>query len=866
MRKLFISIVLLLSVSSVHAQTSIQVQAHKVVSIDEQFNVTFVIEGAKPTDFSWEPGADFDLVWGPQQGRSTSVQIINGKRTESSQTTYSYILRPLKTGKFTLAKASAKVKGNEIYSDPQVIEVVSSGSSSGQSSQPSQNQPSRAQSQQGNISDSDLFLRLSLNRSDVVVGEPIIATIKLYQRVNISGFEGVSFPSFNGFWSQEIEAPSNIEFQRETYDGQIYNAAVLRKFLLIPQHQGQLRIDPAELVCLVSVRVSSGGNSIFDGFFDEYRNVRKKVQTSPVTVNVSSLPSGAPSSFGGGVGEFSISASVSKDSIKTHEAATLVVKVAGKGNVSLLEAPKVSFPPDMEVYDTKITSNIAPGGMSGTRIYEYPFIPRSHGDFVIEPIKYSYYDVNQKKYVTLETSPLALTVLKGNEAGSSATVVAPGLTQKDVKNLDSDIRYINIKDPGLTVKGHFLLGSGLFWAIVSLLVAAAAALWLLLRRIAARKADVAGTRNRKATKMALKRLQLAGTFLKQNLYTAFYEELHKALLGFISDKLTIPVAELSKDRIIEALDEGNVPEEYIKTFIGMLDACEFARYSPSTGNDAMAAHYTAAADVISAIDSSMKTKRSGSKPAMLALLLLIMPFAAHAQEDVYVDSLWNAANTAYAEGQWDAAASGYEMISDMGLESAALYCNTGNAYAKSGNVPMAILCYERALKADPSYEDASYNLELMNSRIQDRIDPVPEFFLTKWMKDISYLMDSDAWAITVLVLLGLTLAMFIIFLLVPSVAGRRAGFFTGLVFLVFMCFAMGFSISQKKAYMNADKAIVMRPVVSVKSSPSAEASKDLFILHEGTKVTVLDQVGTWNNISLADGRQGWLPAADMERI
>ena len=298
----------------------------------------------------------------------------------------------------------------------------------------------------------------------------------------------------------------------------------------------------------------------------------------------------------------------------------------------------------------------------------------------------------------------------------------------------------------------------------------------------------------------------------------------------------------------------------------MLDGCEFARYSPSTGNDAMAAHYTAAADVISAIDSSMKTKRSGSKPAMLALLLLIMPFAAHAQEDVYVDSLWNAANTAYAEGQWDAAASGYEMISDMGLESAALYCNTGNAYAKSGNVPMAILCYERALKADPSYEDASYNLELMNRRIQDRIDPVPEFFLTKWMKDISYLMDSDAWAITVLVLLGLTLAMFIIFLLVPSVAGRRAGFFTGLVFLVFMCFAMGFSISQKKAYMNADKAIVMRPVVSVKSSPSAEASKDLFILHEGTKVTVLDQVGAWNNISLADGRQGWLPAADMERI
>ena len=866
MRKLLISLVLSLFVLTAHAQTSIQVQAHKVVSIDEQFNVTFVIEGAKPTDFNWEPGADFELVWGPQQGRSTSVQIINGKRTESSQTTYSYILRPLKVGKFTLAKASAKVKGDEIYSSPHTIEVVSSGSSSGQSSQPSQNQSSRPQSQQGNISDSDLFLRLSLNRSDVVVGEPITATIKLYQRVNISGFEGVSFPSFNGFWSQEIEAPSNIEFQRETYDGQIYNVAVLRKFLLIPQHQGRLNIDPAELVCLVSVRVSSGGNSIFDGFFDEYRNVRKKVQTKPVTVNVSALPAGAPASFGGGVGEFSISASVSKDTVKTHEAASLIVTVSGKGNVALLEAPKVSLPPDMEVYDTKVTSNIAPGGMSGTRKYEYPFIPRSYGDFVIEPIKYSYYDVNQKKYVTLETQPIALAVLKGNDTGSSATVVVPGSSQKDVKNLDSDVRYINVKDPLLVAKGHFLVGSGLFWIIMTLLVAAATALWLLLRRMAARRADVAGMKNRKATKMALKRLQLAATFLKQNLYTAFYEELHKALLGFIADKLMIPASELSKDKISDALKDGNVPQEDINAFIDILDACEFARYSPSTGNDAMAAHYAAATEVISAIDSSMKTKRSGSKPAMLALLLLAAPFAAQAHEDAYVDSLWNDANAAYAEGRWDAAVSGYEMISDMGLESAALYCNTGNAYAKSGNVPMAILNYERALKADPSYEDAAYNLELMNTRIQDRIDPVPEFFLKKWLSAISYIMNSDAWAIVSLVLLGLTLAMFLLFLLAPSVAGRRTGFFIGLVLLVFMSFALGFSISQKKTYMNADKAIVMRPVVSVKSSPSTESSKDLFILHEGTKVTVLDQVGTWNNISLADGRQGWLPASDMERI
>lgn len=845
------------------AQTEIQVQTHKVVALDEQFNVTFIIEGSKPSEFTWEPGEDFNLVWGPQQGRSSSVQIINGKRTESSQTTYSYILRPLKAGKFTLPAAAATVKGKGITSSPVTIEVVASGSSSSSSSAQSSGSSAARSRQQGTVSDNDIFLTMSLSRSNVVVGEPIIATLKLYQRVNIAGFEGASFPSFNGFWSQEVEAPSNIEFARETYDGQIYNAALIRRFILIPQHQGQIKIDPAELTCLVSVRISSGGSSIFDGFFDDYANVRKKVVSQPLTVNVSPLPAGAPSTFAGGVGEFSISAALSRDSLKTHEAASLVVTISGNGNISLLEAPKVNFPPDMEVYDTKAVSNVSKNGLSGSRRYEYPFIPRSYGNFTIEPIKYTYYDVNTKQYVTLETDPIQMYVAKGNDTEYSS-VVAPSVIRKDVKNLDSDIRYINTKDPALTAKGEFLLGSTAFWVVVFLLVAAAVICWAAFRRMAARKADVAGVKNRRATKMALKRLNLAGTFLKQNLYTAFYEELHKALLGFISDKLNIPVAELSRDRITDVLREGNVPQESVDKFIGILDACEFARYSPSSGNEAMAAHYEAAVDVISSIDSSMKAKKNNGRMAML-LILMLMPFAASASDD-YVDSLWNNANEAYAAGNWAEALEGYEMVSSMGLESAALYCNTGDAYYKSGNIPMAILYYERALKLDPSYSDAQYNLELMDSLIQDRIEPVPEFFAVKWLKDICYIMDSDAWAVAFLVLLALTLALFLMFILAPTPAGRRVGFFTGLVTLLLMTASLSFSVWQKNDYMKADKAIITRPVTSVKSSPSSEASKDLFVLHEGTKVTILDQVGNWNNISLADGRQGWLPASDMEKI
>lgn len=867
MKKLFLTLLSALAVFVSYAQTSIKVEAPNVVAADEQFNVTFIIEGENsPTDFTWTSNDDFQIQWGPQQGKSTSIQIVNGQRSKNVQNTYTYVLRPVKAGRFTLPAATAKVKGKTIASGTTSIEVVAGGASSGsQSAARSSSGQSYQRQQTAAVQDSDIFLSLNLDRTSVVVGEPVIATLKLYQRVNIAGFENVSFPTFNGFWSQEIEAPTNIEFAREVYDGQIYNAALLRKFVLVPQQQGKVTINPAELTCLVNIRVSNGGTSIFDGFFDDYRTVRKKVSTQPLTVTVNPLPAGAPSSFAGGVGKFNISARVSKDTLKTHEAASLILTVTGRGNVSLLEAPKVTFPLDMEVYDTKTSDKIDKSGLSGSRTYEYPFIPRSYGDFEIEPIRYSYYDVNQHKYVTLETQPIQLTVLKGDDTDVSTGVVVSGALQKDVKNLASDIRFINVKDSALVPQGRFFVGSALFWILTVLLFVVAVILWAALRHLAARRADVVGTRNRKATKMAMKRLQLASTFLKQNLYTAFYEELHKALLGFISDKLNIPSAELSRERIIEALTEGGVAQPVADTFISILDACEYARYSPATGNEAMAAHYTSALDVISSIDSDMKTRKNTSKAVLPVLILLLLPFAADAS-DVYVDSLWNTANQAYIDGRWADAVADYELISGMGLESAALYCNTADAYFKDGNISKAILFYERALRLDPSYEDARYNLELLNNTIQDRIDPVPDFILRVWAKDICYVMDSDAWAVCFLVLLALTLALALLFILGATAAGRRAGFFTGIVTLLLAVASLSFSLWQKNDYMSADDAIVMRPVTSVKSSPSSEASTDLFILHEGTKVRILDNVGNWYNVELADGRQGWILSKDIEII
>ena len=882
MKKLFLTISIALQALMLTAQTTMRVDVPNVVAADEQFNVTFIVEGDEnPKDFSWSQGDDFQLVWGPQQGRSTSVQIINGKTTRSSQFTYTYILMPKKTGKFTIPAATARLKGGkQITSGTATVEVVanSGSSSSGRGNQGGVQ--SSAPSSVGAIGDDDLFMRFTFSRKSAVVGEPIEATLKLYQRVNIAGFEDARFPAFNGFWSQEVEAPTNIEFQRENVDGNIYYSAVLRKYVLIPQQAGSITIDPAELVCVVNVRVApTGGASIFDSFFENQRTIRKRVMTDPYTINVSPLPAGAPATFGGGVGKFSISASLSKDSLMTHEAASLVITVKGKGNISLLEAPEVSFPPDMEVYDTKVSERTdkGTGGTSGSKIYEYPFIPRSHGDFEIPAIRYSYYDINAGRYVTLSTQPVRYHVDKGKDdpAAQPGTAVQ-GVNRSGVKSLNEDIRFITTKMPSMSSKGRFFVFSTGYWMLLAGLALLAFILWLAFRKMAARRADVAGTRTRKASKMAVRRLRQAGEFLKQNLYTAFYEELHKALVGYISDKLNIAVADFSKDTVAQQLAENGISEDLAGEFVGLIDACEFARYSPDAGHDAMEAHYQNAVKVISSIESDMKKKTSDTRrpsgkgkaagAALAAAALLAVQMPAESAETQYIDSLWNKATEAYSAGQWDMALQGYSSISAAGLESAPLYCNIGDAYFKLEDYPRAILYYERALKLDPSCSDARYNLGITSELIQDRIDVVPEFLLKSWARDVCYVLDSDSWAGLSIFCFAVFLAMLLLYLLSGRVAARRTGFFSAIVFILFAGMCLWFSLWQKSDYQRADSAIVMRPVSSVKSSPSSETSTDLFILHEGTKVTILDEVGDWRNISLADGRQGWMLSADMEII
>lgn len=588
------AVIALMCAYAAAAQNSFTVDAPAVVSTDEIFQVVFTAtyESGKISDFTPPSFEGFEVLAGPVQSTSTNYQNINGQSSTTHTRSYTYTVRVVQEGKVTVPSASIKIGKDTYTTDPKTVEAVK-----GQV-------PDGGSSSAGQRAGDDLRLRVSVSKTRVVVGEPVIVTLKLYvQSSAISGFEDVRFPTFDGFWSQEIDAPQNIQFVRENYDGQIYNAALLRRYMLLPQQTGTLTIEPSELVCLLQIQAEqTGPRSIFDDFFSSYQTIRKRVASEPVTINVSALPAGAPASFTGGVGSFRLSAGFDSDSVAAHEATSLKITISGTGNINLVDAPKVRLPADFESYDVRKTENITTGasGSTGTLTFEYPFIPRAPGTFDLEPVEFTYYDIDAGRYRTLSSGPLSLKVGEGTR--TDAAVIPSGVSKRSVESLGEDIRFISTTT-NLRKAGRMMVSSPAMIIIPTVILLAAAAVWVLLARSIVRRSDVAGTRNRKAMKVARARLKNASAFLRQGLYGAFYEELHKALHGYISDKLMLPVADLTRERIGEELRARGKDEAVIQELSDILDACEYARYAPASGSEAMEKHYQQAVKVISQIES-----------------------------------------------------------------------------------------------------------------------------------------------------------------------------------------------------------------------------------------------------------------------
>lgn len=610
-RNIIIAAILLLTAGSAFAQPSFKVNAPAVVAGGEVFSVSFTAN-SEVESFQGPAISGASVLAGPTKSFMHSTQIINGRRTTSNEVSYNYVLLAGESGQITIGPAKATIDGSTYVTKQQNVEIAGgAAATSDEGYGEADRQAERAQSSDDSgvsYGKADIFMRLSFNKNRVVKGEPLVATLKIYTRNDILGFEDIHFPIFNGFWSQEIETPQNITFVNEKVGDRIYSSAVLRKYMLIPQQTGDISVDPAELV--VAVRVVNRqrrSRSFFDDFFDSDTStqMKKRLTTGSQTIKVAALPADAPESFGGGVGKFGMNVRLTKDSVKSNEAASVVVEISGTGNLNLIEAPKVTFPNDFERYDVKTTNSFSNGaaGVSGKKTFEFPFIPRSEGDYTIPEISYSYFDTAQNRYVTLTNAHVNLRVSRGN-AGSATTYV-PSSDQRKVSNIDEDIRYITSSSPDLREKGKSLVGSWLFYFLAALSVAVYFIVRFLLVRRIALLGDVMRTRNRRASKVVRSRLRLAGSFLHQNKVQEFYEELHKALLGYVSDKLSIQFADMQRDTIGETLRAKGADEESIAGFLSLLEDCEMVRYSPDGAAGAMDAQYGKAADIISAFENKL---------------------------------------------------------------------------------------------------------------------------------------------------------------------------------------------------------------------------------------------------------------------
>lgn len=601
-RKFKFFILFLFTAPCLFAQNTFVADAPRVVAQDEVFRVVFTANG-EISNFVNPNFTGLEVLAGPTPSRVSSTQIINGNRNDMLEISYTYILKPTMTGKVRISQASATVNGKTYTTRPLEIEVVDGGKQASQSGKAG----SQGGKQNGEISADDIFLRLTFSKNKVVKGEPIVATLKLYTRVPVAGFEDIKFPVFNGFWSQEIETPQNINFVRDNVGNQIYNSAVLRKYMLLPQQSGEITIEPAEMICQVQARVSGGGGrSIFDDFFDSgYQTIRKRVSSRAAKINVMPLPAGAPASFGGGVGKFTMHVKLSRNDIKTHEAASVMIDISGSGNINLIETPKVELPADFEKYDVKTNNNFTngAGGNSGRKSFEFPFIPRSEGRFVIPPVEYAYYDIGAGKYITLKSDSLVINVAKGDNINAGTMI--QGINKQSVANLGEDIRYIVTGNPRLAPKGSFFVGGLFFFILILLIGLAYAGIHYYLYSRAKLRGDLKRTRNKKANKIARMRLKQAQNYLNEKLHSPFYEELHKALLGYISDKLAIQFADMQRDTIKQTLEEKKVSPENIEGFMQLLDDCEMARYSQAGGQGEMESQYNKAMEVISNLENSL---------------------------------------------------------------------------------------------------------------------------------------------------------------------------------------------------------------------------------------------------------------------
>ena len=592
----------------IRAAVQIKAAAPDVVEEGEQFRLSFTVNTQDVSNFHLPTLKGFSVDMGPSRSSQSSFQMINGKTSQSSSVTYTYILSALKAGTYTIPAATATVNGKQYRSNTVSIEVVPGSGGGAQSRQQGSGQHGRMQMQDAGakITGKDLFITVTADKQRLYEQEAVVLTYKVYSLVNLSQLAG-GMPDLEGFHTQEIELPQQKSLKMEEHNGRRYGTVVWRQYVLFPQRSGKMTIPSIKFEGIV-VQQNRNIDPI-DAFFNggsTMVEVKKTIVAPSLTLQVDPLPSPRPANFSGAVGKFNISASLTPSELKTNDALTLRVTVSGSGNMKLMKTPVVKFPKDFETYDAKITdqTKVGRGGVSGNKIFDYLAVPRHPGKYTVPPVEFCYFDTDAKAYKTVKTESFDLSVAKGKGGSSGGNHT----NKEDVELLASDIRYIHRGEVRLQQKGESYFATAAYWWSYAIPLLAFIVLVVVFRKQAMENANVAKMRNKKANKAAAKRLKQAAALLKANKPAEFYDEVLKALWGYVGDKLNLPAAELNKENVSEKLQAKGADTSIVQQLVETMNDCEFARYAPGDPSQTMDKIYAAATEAINKMESSIKRK------------------------------------------------------------------------------------------------------------------------------------------------------------------------------------------------------------------------------------------------------------------
>ena len=865
MKKIGWYIILLLMMLGYHVHVDAQhisVSAPSHVAAGENFRVAYTINTSDVEEFRMGGVQDgLEVIAGPYTSSQSSYQMINGHTSSSSSVTITYTLYAAKNGSFTIGASHALVGGKRLSSRPVKIQVSGhaqrTNGAPNMHGQDSYDQP-RMRSAGSAISGSDLFIKVSASKKRVHEQEPILLTYKVYTQVDLTQLEG-KMPDLKGFHTQEVPLPQQKTFHTETVNGRPYKCVTWSQYVMYPQMTGRLEIPS---ITFKGIVVQQNRNvDPMEAFFNGgsgYVEVKKDIKAPGITLQVDPLPQ-RPANFSGGVGKFNISASLDKKEVKAGEPITLRVVVGGIGNLKLLKQPVVNFPKDFDKYDAKVTdkTRLTANGVEGNMVYDFLAVPRNQGSYTIPSVELTYYDTGKNAYKTIKTQPFKVEVEKGD--GTSAE-------SEDFASQDKDIHTIKLGKAEQHKADEMFFGSFGYWISLLMPLIAFVVLLIVFRRRAIDNADIVKKRSNRAGKIATKRLRLANKLMLQGKQGEFYDEVMRALWGYMSYKLNMPAEKLNRDNIRETLGRHFVDDATIEKFTTALDECEFERYAPGDAagnmNRTFESAMTAIMDIENAINEARKNqKKHPAGYSFVWLLLAMVCFGGTSAKAVTK----NNADTEYQKGNYQQAIRDYEEILKNG-ESAEIYFNLGNAYYRTDNITKAVLNYERARLLSPGDDDINFNLQFARSKTIDKITPESEMFFITWYKSLVNFTSVDNWAKTGILCIVMALLLVLLYLFGPQLMLRKIGFFGGLAFFVIFLLSNLFAFQQKQALDNRTGAIIISPSVNIKKTP-AKNSADQFVLHEGTRVDIIDKGMTdWRCIRVGDGREGWIETKAIEEI